>query len=666
MLNNTSRFLLTDVLPYEIPVIFTNKNFVYYISKNYRNTKFYDFEKALKKHSVPFKFKIIKDSNVNRTISLMNPIAQLQSLYFIEKYQYDILQYVNIYGLNSLRKPSDVSPIYLSDKLKKKIFNKIITNAESLNIDNLLEDIEISPFFESYFSNTPYSRIHEFQDDGEIIKLERRFKYLLKTDLQDCFNSIYTHSVSWSYTGDKDIAKEKTSHNSFDKMFDTLMQKSNYKETNGILIGSNLSRIFAEIIFCKIDYSIIKELKNENLKENKDFKYYRYIDDIFVFSNDRTELELIRKCIERNFESFNLRINMSKTYIDQRPFSFNRNWYFESKEIISSLESFNTNERLTLDSLIEGKDELKNIFVIDYKLMFLMIKGIIKKYPSSEIRIGNYLSSSLIGVSFTMMNHISKLDESKKSNYLKQKHIESFFNNLMNMIVYITAINLSYSSVNNLFQFISLMKINYVDIFDNSRVKNNYHFIINDIENIIESNFGKTEVSNLIILLSLIQEEININSLKHFFKCFNETEDYDIFIFIALAFYVKNNISNLETKNEFIDLINKIVNKRIDSFINSSYFSNTSKTNVNDFSDKAIRSNQYYFLNAFYHYPLTSLENKKNIEKLIYNPKYKSSDKIMILMSGFKGSFIDWDQKLEDSLKILLLNKKISTQNSDI
>ena len=90
-------------------------------------------------------------------------------------------------------------------------------------------------------------------------------------DVSKCFDSIYTHSLSWACKDKKFVKKNLDISSSFADVFDELMQRSNYKETNGILIGPEVSRVFAEIIFQEIDSLMFSELKNNSIISGKDF-----------------------------------------------------------------------------------------------------------------------------------------------------------------------------------------------------------------------------------------------------------------------------------------------------------------------------------------------------------------------------------------------------------
>src|SRR5690606_30212828 len=113
----------------------------------------------------------------------------------------------------------------------------------------------------------------------------KKYNFLYKFDVSKCFNSIYTHSISWAILGKKFskeiIGKEKET---FGSKFDTLLMDLNYNETNGIIIGPEFSRIFAEIILQSIDLTVLHRIEQQhNLKYKRDYEVFRYVDDYFVF-----------------------------------------------------------------------------------------------------------------------------------------------------------------------------------------------------------------------------------------------------------------------------------------------------------------------------------------------------------------------------------------------
>ena len=117
---------------------------------------------------------------------------------------------------------------------------------------------------------------------------EKRFERLYKFDIQSCFDSIYSHSFTWAVSGGKEEYKKHLNGKakSFGDDWDNIMQKMNYNETNGIVIGPEFSRIFAEIILQYIDKKVKQTLLVAGYNFNEHYCCYRYVDDIFFYYND--------------------------------------------------------------------------------------------------------------------------------------------------------------------------------------------------------------------------------------------------------------------------------------------------------------------------------------------------------------------------------------------
>ncbi|HEI2833204.1 TPA: RNA-directed DNA polymerase, partial [Escherichia coli] len=132
------------------------------------------------------------------------------------------------------------------------------------------EDIETTKdelmrkYSSSYFSYGGFNRIYKLFQSKMFIELEKRFSVMWMLDVSHCFDSIYTHSVSWALKNKSYIKKHVKHSNQFGQELDTLMQRSNNNETNGIPIGSEFSRVFAELIFQRIDCNIESCLLSEH------------------------------------------------------------------------------------------------------------------------------------------------------------------------------------------------------------------------------------------------------------------------------------------------------------------------------------------------------------------------------------------------------------------
>src|SRR3546814_11912929 len=88
----------------------------------------------------------------------------------------------------------------------------------------------------SYFAYGKYNLLGKFIGSREFIRLEGRYLRYRTLDISKCFYNVYSHTITWAVK-DKLLAKEFKSAYSFEAQFDKLMQRANYNETNGIVVG---------------------------------------------------------------------------------------------------------------------------------------------------------------------------------------------------------------------------------------------------------------------------------------------------------------------------------------------------------------------------------------------------------------------------------------------
>ena len=349
------RVLFSDVLPYECPIFFSNRYLYRFLAKylwigkekkvngitynvleqkkrlNEKDANafaallFGCYEKGKRigdlQHRVnalfyPFQFNIAHKKNKNRTLSIIHPYNQWQIVEFYEQYKYSILYLCNQSNF-SLRKPHKIAQyFYYRDRLHRKL-----SGHESDKVELFFNEYEN---LKTYFSYENYSNIYKFYEDYRYQRAEKKFKHLVKFDLQSCFDSIYTHTISWATAGGADKVKVLPGyHGSWvGDSFDNLMQSINARETNGIIIGPEFSRIFAEIILQYIDQKVEHELLDDEkkLRHKSNYECYRYVDDYFLFYNDEKVRELFMESLTKWLKEFKLQISPSKTEEFERPF----------------------------------------------------------------------------------------------------------------------------------------------------------------------------------------------------------------------------------------------------------------------------------------------------------------------------------------------------------
>jgi len=311
-----NRVLLTEVLPYEVPMLFSNDGFYSIISSN----KHLPFFKKIKKqaYGIPFNYEIAKSNDGDtRCLSVIHPINQYDFVEFYQKYD-SIIIHLCSKSPFSLRKVKKIAKFTYSPSL---VFEEDEHHSAETEVEPDVLDIE-SKILKSYFIYDPIDLIYKFYERNEYQRLEQRFNILWEFDISKCFYHIYTHSITWAIK-DKESAKRDARKATFENSFDKLMQLANYNETNGIVVGPEISRIFAEILLQQIDLNVLNILENKKLKFGIDYEIRRYVDDFFIFSNEEKTLDVILRTYKKELEFYKLYINSNKTKKSTAPFITN-------------------------------------------------------------------------------------------------------------------------------------------------------------------------------------------------------------------------------------------------------------------------------------------------------------------------------------------------------
>ncbi|HEX7870549.1 MAG TPA: antiviral reverse transcriptase Drt3b, partial [Chryseobacterium sp.] len=343
------RVVLSDVLPYEVPIIFSNRHFYKFLSNNkieldndkllYTNsftgsdaTAFNELLKILfdntqfvaTKNSItiepkfglkklPYQYKILHKGTDFRTLSVPHPLNQLSVIEFYNKYK-ELIIYYGKQSSYSIRKPAAVARFVF--------FNDRLHDSNKGNKDDFLELTgKEYDNLKTFFSYKKYPNIYRFYEDYRYQRAEKKFDILYKFDISKCFDSIYSHSIVWALMN-KEIVKYniKASKSTFGGQFDTLMQNINFGETNGIVIGPEVSRIFAELILQKIDKNVETKLKDERgCIIRKDYEIYRYVDDYFLFCDKENIKEDIIELFRHELKHFKLSLNDNKSKPYSKP-----------------------------------------------------------------------------------------------------------------------------------------------------------------------------------------------------------------------------------------------------------------------------------------------------------------------------------------------------------
>jgi hypothetical protein len=261
--------------------------------------------------TIPFNFRVAHNLD-GRTLSVVHPRNQVAVASFYATHSALIIYHTSVSEF-SIRRPVSVSRYaYFKDKLHEERFD-VVAGVE--------EDEREYEQLGSYFVYQKYRNIHRFFESYKYHRSEKKYDAMVQIDVSKCFDSIYTHSLPWAVLG-KDQTKFNLDESkaTFGGLFDALMQNLNHKETNGIVIGPEFSRVFAEIILQSVDVELVTKLAvRENLTHKVDYEIFRYVDDFFVFYNKESTQLKIFETLQEALKSKKLSINTAKIKHYQKP-----------------------------------------------------------------------------------------------------------------------------------------------------------------------------------------------------------------------------------------------------------------------------------------------------------------------------------------------------------
>jgi uncharacterized membrane protein len=367
---NARRALLTDTSPDDVPIVFSNDGFLANLNrapialglKRIIESIVLD---TIEKYTVPYRYRIRLTSTSTRQIGLVHPAAQYRACLFYEKYSH-LIPYFCRHEDVSMRRPTKIGSAFFysneaSDRKKYK----------GAAIDLLLHDQTVkNPG--SFFAYARYDRFYKFFNSAVFVELEKKFSVMRLTDVSKCFSSIYSHTMAWAI---KDVqhGKENISAVSFANEFDLLMQFSNYNETNGIPVGAEISRIFAEIILQSVDSDVLRQAYQGRLTQGQDFEIRRYIDDYAIFANSVEDLDGLQRGLSESLQLLNLYLNESKTITMRRPLQTRKSQIIADATVglnrfRDQVSAFDSKSQLTFPGAIQNPQSLARTLVNDMKV----------------------------------------------------------------------------------------------------------------------------------------------------------------------------------------------------------------------------------------------------------------------------------------------------------
>jgi len=190
------------------------------------------------------------------------------------------------------------------------------------------------------------------------------FPKVLTLDINRFYGTIYTHSIPWASLGKNEAKKRFHNHSlksHWSDELDTLTRNCNSKQTVGIPIGPDTSRIISELILSRVDYDMVK-----NHSEIIPSAFFHNIDD-YQFGIFRIEeAELAQSKFVWAIQRMELRLNDYKTRLDSGLDFAPSNWQ-RSFDFVSSLSGTRAVEAF-FDQLYKCMSDHPNSNVVGYSL----------------------------------------------------------------------------------------------------------------------------------------------------------------------------------------------------------------------------------------------------------------------------------------------------------
>jgi hypothetical protein len=149
-------------------------------------------------------------------------------------------------------------------------------------------------------------------------------RYLLCTDINQFYPTIYTHAIPWALHG-KTACKANMAAKGKPFLGDTIdkaLGAMNDGQTHGIPIGPDASLVASEILLSAVDQELIKRC-------GKAFRGFRYVDDYELACSTLRQAEEVLIELQAILATYDLQPNPRKTEIHELPCALDDPWAHE-------------------------------------------------------------------------------------------------------------------------------------------------------------------------------------------------------------------------------------------------------------------------------------------------------------------------------------------------
>ena len=500
---NRLDYLLTDTMPVELTELFSYSQFYDFLFSRQKEVDRLVRDMKLQKDrnkeipfikgdnwgnwaTIPLKYGIMKGINVTRMLNLVQPMAALHMYFFVSCYQKEILDQLKQNACFSLRYHSQNNNLCYRSK-KKKVSSYFWKTSKKINRAVLQQT-------GMFFKIRNYYSIVDFTGSRQWRTCNFRYRYFAKADYKSCFDSIYTHAFKWCIT--KDTVDSKNAANSnLNIAIDRILQNINGHSSNGVIIGPEFSRMIAEVLLGHIDKEVKYELEGMGLRLGRDYRIFRFVDDLFIFSNNPEDQDRILDTMGRVSQKYLLQLNESKCVKTTTPVVLST-WIGECRELAAQISElfFRKSE------VAENKGPLVKNRNVQITRMMEDFVDLIKAHPREEHHIVSFILS-------TLLNNISN----KKDGYtlFDKNTIKTKPYMLLELAMYFYSFCPSFESTRKILSMLVYMN-------------DELHFKSNKNKKVDAEEYHHKKLVALIRRYAFIFEKGNLNDLVNWFVFFYE------------------------------------------------------------------------------------------------------------------------------------------------
>jgi hypothetical protein len=475
---NKLDYILTDLLPVELSERFSFRSFYDFLLQKKQQNSLKKITEQMKKAcaeskgkifdhawgTMPLKYNILKGNDSFRHIGLIQPFSALNIYIFMECFQRDILNFFENNHRFSIRYHRKSNDLYYKTSSKKTV---CYTQKHSRKLGrNVLQQTG------RYFMVYPFESINAFTASQNWRMCNHKYKYFAKEDYKSCFDSIYSHVFKQII--ERNVVDSKSANNS--NLFltiDRMLMNINGKSSNGIVVGPEYSRLIAEILLQHIDTEVYLALAQNDYEWEKDYKVFRYVDDIYIFTNKLETREAIIGKYRDVGRKYLLNLNEQKSVKRDTPMIFN-NWIEKTRILTDKIDKY-------FESIKEYKEldksqqcpikKSQNISINRMKDEFIVL---IKEFPDVQPTIVSFLLSTLL----------NKMLASQKGHRLFEKNKTDKAITLIEFALFIYAMCPNFDSTRKVISMLSCLdkkvEFSQKDSSENDklqRVINQYSFV---------------------------------------------------------------------------------------------------------------------------------------------------------------------------------------------